>query len=71
MLELGGQPASTVVVGDNASDVGLGRALGALSVLVRTGYGVRTEQALPGGFDLVVDSLAELPEALARRCVAD
>lgn len=33
-----------VVVGDKASDVGLGQNIGALSILVRTGKGAREEQ---------------------------
>jgi D-glycero-D-manno-heptose 1,7-bisphosphate phosphatase len=34
-------PAECVVIGDQACDIGLGQALGATTVLVRTGYGER------------------------------
>ena len=70
---LGFDPASAVVVGDKAIDVELGRAIGARSVLVRTGYGREEERALereaernPGARpDVVIDSLADLPRAIA------
>jgi D-glycero-D-manno-heptose 1,7-bisphosphate phosphatase len=40
--ELGFEPSRAFVVGDMASDVGLGRALGATTLLVRTGHGAAT-----------------------------
>ena len=40
---LGFEPRECFVVGDMASDVGLGEALGATTLLVRTGHGARTE----------------------------
>jgi D-glycero-D-manno-heptose 1,7-bisphosphate phosphatase len=40
--ELGFEPARAFVVGDMASDVALGRALGATTLLVRTGHGAET-----------------------------
>ena len=36
-------PRSSFVIGDNSSDVELGRAVGATTVLVRTGHGVKVE----------------------------
>jgi len=36
-------PAQCFVVGDSASDIALGRRLGATSILVRTGHGTETE----------------------------
>jgi D-glycero-D-manno-heptose 1,7-bisphosphate phosphatase len=41
---LGFDPADSVVIGDHASDVGMGRAIGATTVLVRTGHG-RAQEA--------------------------
>jgi D-glycero-D-manno-heptose 1,7-bisphosphate phosphatase len=40
--ELGFEPARAFVVGDMASDVALGRAIGATTLLVRTGHGAET-----------------------------
>jgi len=39
----GFDPAESVVIGDHASDLGLGRAIGATTILVRTGHGAATE----------------------------
>ena len=44
----GFDPRRAVVIGDNASDMALARAVGALAVLVRTGVG---EEALGEGVD--------------------
>ena len=53
-------PAQSFVVGDKWLDVGLGRAIGARSILVRTGYGASEEQQPQAGLtaDAVVDNLA-------------
>ena len=57
---LGFDPRQSIVVGDKACDIGLGKGVGAKTVLVRTGYG-RTEEERGDLFpDLVVDSLADL-----------
>lgn len=49
------------VVGDTAGDLGAGQAVGCRTVLVRTGYGLRTERELMGGLtpspDVVVDDV--------------
>jgi D-glycero-D-manno-heptose 1,7-bisphosphate phosphatase len=57
--ELGIDPARSFVVGDRWLDVALGRAVGAQSVLVRTGYGASEENKAPAGLaaDAVVDNL--------------
>jgi D-glycero-D-manno-heptose 1,7-bisphosphate phosphatase len=57
--ELGVDPARSFVVGDRWLDVALGRAVGAGTVLVRTGYGVSEEQKRPRDLtaDAVVDNL--------------
>jgi len=41
--ELGFEPNDSFVIGDKASDIGLGVALGATTILVRTGNGAATE----------------------------
>jgi len=48
------------MIGDNSADIGLGRAVGARCVLVRTGYGKRVETT--AGADFVVDDLAGAAE---------
>ncbi len=59
----GFDPAESFVVGDLASDIELGRAIGATTLLVRTGHGALTEQSARPGADHVVDDLP----AAARR----
>ncbi len=59
---LGLDPARGIVIGDKACDVGLGRALGALAVLVRTGYGAREEAAGSCHPHLVADDLRHAAE---------
>jgi D-glycero-D-manno-heptose 1,7-bisphosphate phosphatase len=61
--ELGFDPARAFVVGDMESDVGLGRALGATTLLVRTGHGAET---LARGVraDHVVEDLAAAAERI-------
>lgn len=59
--ELGVDPRASCVVGDRWLDVALARAVGARSVLVRTGYGL-TEEAHPQPgltADAVVNNLVE------------
>ena len=58
--DLGLDPAQSFVVGDTWIDVGLGRAVGARSILVRTGVGAEQEAAPIEGTraDVVVDNLA-------------
>ena len=46
------------VVGDHASDMGLGRAVGAVTVFVRTGHGVEEEEAATPHADYLADDLA-------------
>lgn len=61
-------PGECIMVGDKECDIELGRAVGATTVLVRTGYGAR-EQAHAGA-DFVVDDLAALSGLVERRVVA-
>jgi len=61
--ELGFEPAHAFVVGDMASDVALGRALGATTLLVRTGHGAAT---LAQGVARPDHVVADLREAAQR-----
>jgi D-glycero-D-manno-heptose 1,7-bisphosphate phosphatase len=56
MAEHGFDPRAAAVVGDKEVDVELGRAVGAKTFLVRTGYGRKYEAATKA--DRVVDDLA-------------
>jgi D-glycero-D-manno-heptose 1,7-bisphosphate phosphatase len=58
--DLGLDPAQSFVVGDTWTDVQLGRAVGARSILVRTGKGGDQEKEPVGGAraEVVVDNLA-------------
>jgi D-glycero-D-manno-heptose 1,7-bisphosphate phosphatase len=56
--ELGFDAAACFVVGDMASDVQLGRALGATTLLVRTGHGAAALASGAPGADYVVADLA-------------
>lgn len=44
--DLGVDAARSVMIGDKAADIEMGRRLGGRSILVRTGYGVQTESGL-------------------------
>jgi len=56
----GFDPTRSFVVGDKWLDIGLGHAVGAQSILVRTGYGAEQERTPRAGVvaDAVVDNLA-------------
>ena len=61
--DLGFEPSACVMVGDKACDIDMGKAVGARTVLVRTGYGARSEAAgLTANH--VVDHLLQLSEIL-------
>jgi D-glycero-D-manno-heptose 1,7-bisphosphate phosphatase len=55
---LGFDPARSVVVGDHTSDMGMGRAIGATTVLVRTGHGRAQEDEAAPLATHVADDLA-------------
>lgn len=57
VAEHGFDPAQAFMVGDKEVDIELGKAVGALTFLVRTGYGRRYEATTKA--DHVVDDLAE------------
>ena len=62
----GFDPAESFVVGDNACDMQLGRAVGAATVLVRTGYG-REQEAAGLDADFVADNLEEAAKLIISR----
>jgi D-glycero-D-manno-heptose 1,7-bisphosphate phosphatase len=62
--ELGFEPSRAFVVGDMASDVALGRALGAITLLVRTGHGAATLARREASPDHVVADLREAAERI-------
>jgi D-glycero-D-manno-heptose 1,7-bisphosphate phosphatase len=53
----GFDPAASIVIGDKACDVELGRAVGARSILVRTGYGAEVAHTVNASRVAVVDDL--------------
>jgi D-glycero-D-manno-heptose 1,7-bisphosphate phosphatase len=57
----GFRPADAFVVGDHAADMGLGRAIGAVTILVRTGHG--EEELATGVGDQADHVVADLEEA--------
>jgi HAD superfamily hydrolase (TIGR01458 family) len=62
---LGRAAGSALVVGDDlAADVGGGRAVGAATVLVRSGKGDRPQPGADAEPDAVIDSVADLPGLL-------
>lgn len=62
---IGCAPSSLVVVGDGPQDIECGRAVGAFTIGVRGGIAA-PERLIASGPDLVLASLWELPEAIAR-----
>lgn len=58
---------SCYLVGDKCVDINLGRAVGASSILVRTGYGKETERAGQCPADFVGDDLTQVAEWIATR----
>ena len=58
IAEFGFDPKRSIVIGDKAADIDLGRAIGATTVLVRTGWGADHERDRSCEPDAVVDDLA-------------
>ena len=69
VAEHGFNPAQAIVVGDKACDLGLGRAIGAMSFQVRTGYVPELESS-PGAH-VVVDDLPAVAAYVGRACGAN
>ncbi|MFN8855288.1 MAG: D-glycero-alpha-D-manno-heptose-1,7-bisphosphate 7-phosphatase [Planctomycetaceae bacterium] len=61
--ELGGTLSESFVVGDKRADIGLGQAIGATTLLVRTGYGAETERDWPGEGPRPTAIVNDLPAA--------
>jgi D-glycero-D-manno-heptose 1,7-bisphosphate phosphatase len=64
--DLGFDPARAFVIGDRPADVELGRAVGARSILVRTGYGAETAAAGTTEPDAIVEDLSEAAREIKR-----
>jgi D-glycero-D-manno-heptose 1,7-bisphosphate phosphatase len=62
--DLGFDMANSIVIGDKASDIEMGSMAGALTFLVRTGYGAQFENEVAA--DYVVDDLAAAAQAIGR-----
>ena len=58
MEKFGFDPERAVMIGDKAVDIGLGQAIGAATILVRTGWGADAEKARDCQPDTIVDDLA-------------
>ena len=61
----GFDPATSVVIGDHAGDVGLGRAVGATTFLVLTGHGPEERASAEPLADHVVPDLAAAVDIIA------
>ena len=59
-------PRNTFVIGDNRCDMELGKAVGATTILVRTGYGEELEKSDDVQPDLVEDNLIAAATAIER-----
>ncbi len=68
---LGVDPARACVIGDKACDVDLGLAVGAASLLVRTGHGAAEPQAVTARAHAVVADLAEAARWILDHCPLD
>jgi histidinol-phosphate phosphatase family protein len=62
--DLGFSPEHSVVIGDKPCDIDLGRNAGAVTFLVRTGYGTQVEAEQSVTPDYVVDDLAAAVRAM-------
>jgi len=57
--DLGLDLSNSIMVGDKMADVGLGKAIGATSILVRTGHGMDHVDKAKGQADYIADDLAD------------
>ncbi|WP_245176947.1 D-glycero-alpha-D-manno-heptose-1,7-bisphosphate 7-phosphatase [Haematospirillum jordaniae] len=64
---LGFDPSASWMIGDKAADIGLGQAVGAGTVLVRTGKGIVTEAEQSCRPDLVADHLLDAARLILAR----
>jgi D-glycero-D-manno-heptose 1,7-bisphosphate phosphatase len=63
-------PRDAFMIGDNRCDLELGRRVGAITILVRTGYGRQVAEDPAAAPDLVAGGLAEAAELVEGRLVA-
>lgn len=59
--------ANSFVVGDNCSDMGFGRSIGATTILVKTGLGEQQMESCASLCDHVVSSIKQVTEIVADR----
>ena len=57
--EFGAELSKSFVIGDNVCDIELGKNINATTILVRTGYGKRTEEEKKTQPDYIVENLFE------------
>jgi len=67
--DLGFNMADSIVIGDKACDIEMGRTAGALTFLVRTGYGAQIETAVAA--DFVVNDVEAATESIRRLAATD
>lgn len=67
IADFGFDPTQAFLVGDKAVDVNMGHAVGAVSILVRTGWGKKAEAEGGSAPDVIVDDLPAAAEWIAQR----
>jgi len=67
---LGFDPSEAWVVGDHAGDMGLGRAVSARTILLRTGHGEEELEKAGTDADVVVDDLAAAASLISAEVLA-
>jgi len=68
--ELGFDPREAFLIGDKGIDIGLGNAVGAATILVRTGYGAETEREHLADPDYIADDLPDAARWILARVEA-
>jgi D-glycero-D-manno-heptose 1,7-bisphosphate phosphatase len=68
--ELAFVPRQCFVIGDKPCDIDLGRAVGAVTLLVRTGYGAQVEAAGNANSDYVIDDLLQAAPIIERQLIS-
>lgn len=66
VADFGFDPTRAFMIGDKAADVDLGRAVGATSILVRTGWGMKAEREAKCAPAVIVDDLAAAADWIER-----
>ena len=64
--DLGFDLSGSIVIGDKASDIEMGCRVGALTMLVRTGYGAQVASEQKVAADYIVDDLPAAVEVIGR-----